>query len=657
MGMNTYYGLGTTDESSIKNAADFLVSSGLSDSGYTIMWQDGGWTAPTPRDSSGALVPDPSLFPSGMKSLVDYLHGKGLKAGIYTDAGDYKQGVCGLGSRGHYDQDAKQFATWGFDAVKADFLCGINEGLDPATAFKDMSNAVQKAGRPMLLNLCNPLTQEWGVAHDPEQDATRNYVWGPTTGDSWRTYTDIAFGEPGPGAWQNVLRAVDANGAHPEAQGVGHYNDPDYLIPMRKMSDGSLELTQEESTSQFVMWAEMASPLIIGSDPRTLPQSMIDTLRNPEIIAVDQDPLDVQGVRVAGNSTGDVYSKVLQGSGQRAVVLLNRSSQTASLTVDFADAALTGSVSVRDLRARQDLGTRTGSYTATVPAHGTVMLKLSGTDLSPGVSLGNTSTASPALVRDGSQLTAFYRGSDGSLQEQPGTTAGTWSAATTDLGGPTGGQILGQPAAYGSPGGRIDVFVRGTDDTVYQKIFSNGSWEPYISLGGQVTDAVTVAFNGPGTWTAAGRGLDGLIWTRDANDGWTPIGAPHNQPTYGRPAAAADSAGRIHIAVRTPDDSVWERVRSTSGSWSDWQTTGGTVAGSPTLVTVSSNIYAFALGSDSTTWQNNYNAGSNRWSGWSKRTEFPSYSYLGALGGTAAADGHVLTAYRSLNGTVHQTTL
>lgn len=106
---------------------------------------------------------------------------------------------------------------------------------------------------------------------------------------------------------------------------------------MRKLAEGGYELTEEESTTQFVMWAEMASPLMLGSDPRTLAQSMIDTLRNPEIIAVDQDPLGIQGARVATDSVGDVYSKVLQGAGKRAVVLLNRSDQAQDRTVTFAD--------------------------------------------------------------------------------------------------------------------------------------------------------------------------------------------------------------------------------------------------------------------------------------------------------------------------------
>jgi alpha-galactosidase len=657
MGWNPYYGLGASSESQIKSVTDFLASSGLSGSGYNIVWEDGGWTADTPRDSSGALVANPSLFPSGMPSLVNYIHSKGLRAGIYTDAGDYIKGTCGLGSRGHYDQDAKQFANWGFDAVKVDFLCGISENLDPAQAFKAMSNAVWNSGRPMLLNLCNPLTNDWGLPHTPAQDATNNYAWGPTTGDSWRTGTDIAFGNPTAGSWQNVLRNADANAYHAEAQGIGHYNDPDYLIPMRKLPDGSLEMTEEESTSQLVLWAEMASPLIIGSDPRTLPQSMIDTLRNPEIIGVDQDPLDIQGVRVASNSTGDVYSKALQGSGNRAVVLLNRAGQAAQLTVNFADAGLTGSVSVRDLRVRQDLGTRTGSYSVTVPAHGTAFLKLSGTDAAPGVSLGTASSASPALVRDGTQLSAFIRGSDGSLQQETGNTSGQWSSTVVNLGGPTNDQILGQPAAYGSAGGRIDLFVRGTDNAVYTRMFSGGGWGDFQSLGGTVTDAPTVAFTAPDNWTATARGLDGLIWTRDAGSGWTSIGAPNGLPTYGRPSAAVDSAGRIHVAVRTSDDSVWERVRSASGSWGSWQSLGGVVGGSPTLVTVGSSVYAFALAGDYTGWQNSYDAGSNSWSGWFTRGEFASGTYNGALGATWAADGHVLIVYRGVNGLVHQSSL
>ncbi|GGK11406.1 hypothetical protein GCM10011583_49390 [Streptomyces camponoticapitis] len=659
MGWNTYYGLGAPTEEEVRSVADHLVSSGLRDSGYDIVWLDGGWQADNPRDSEGRLAAHPDRFPSGIPALVTYLHKRGLKAGIYTDAGTYDGGKsCGLGSRGHYTEDARQFAGWKIDAIKVDFLCGISEKIDPGPAFKEFSDAVAKSGRPMLLNLCNPLTDDWGIPHTPEQDAHNTYVYGPRTGDSWRTGTDVAFGTPSAGQWANVLRNMDANAWHPEAQGPGHYNDPDYLIPMRKLEDGSYELTEEESTTQLVMWAVMGSPLVMGSDPRTLPQSMIDTLTNPEIIAVDQDPLAIQGVRVATDSTGDVYSKTLKGAGKRAVVLLNRSDKAASRTVTFADAGLTGDVSVRDVRARADRGTHNGSYTVDVPAHGTAFLTLRGQDDAPGASLGTRSTASPALVRDGDRLTAFTRGTDGSLRQQSGRD-GHWSSRTTDLGGPTGGRILGQPAAYASADepGRIDVFVRGTDDAAYTRAFAGGRWGRWQKLGGNLADAPSVAFEGAGDWTLLAHDEDGQIRARGPRSGWTSLGAPENRTVYGRPSAVVDEAGRTHVAIRTAEDAVWSRVRDTAGTWSPWTSLGGTVSGSPTLVAVDGGVRLYARAGDYTLWQRAYGAEGGTWGDWSARPEFVSGVFDGALGATAGPGGTVLTAFRGVDGRVHQTSV
>ncbi|MEV0209341.1 glycoside hydrolase family 27 protein [Streptomyces sp. NPDC050788] len=647
MGWNTYYGLGAPTEKEVRAAADKLVSSGLRDAGYDIVWLDGGWQADNPRDAQGRLTANPERFPSGIPSLVSYLHKRGLRAGIYTDAGTYDGGKsCGLGSRGYYDQDAKQFAAWKFDAVKVDFLCGIGAKLDPGPAFKEFSDAVAKSGRKMLLNLCNPLTDDWGLPHTPEQDAHNTYVYGPTTADSWRTGTDIAWGTPSPGQWPNILRNMDANAWHPEAQGPGHYNDPDYLIPMRKMTDGTYELTQEESTSQFVMWAEMGSPLVLGSDPRTLSDSMLRTLRNPEIIAVDQDPLAIQGVRVATDSVGDVYSKVLQGHGRRAVVLLNRSDRPAERTVKFADAGLGGKVHVRDLRARADRGTHTGSYTVEVPAHGTAFLKLTGTDAVPGTSLGEKTSASPAVVRDGSGLTTFFRGPHGSL-------VAANDHGRRDLGGPTHGRILGQPAAYASAGGRIDVFVRGTDDRAYRRTYDHGHWGQWRSLGGELTDAPSVAFTDPTHWTLFARGADGAVVQRGPATGWTSLGLPGDRQTYGRPSAVVDSAGRVHVAVRTAADDIWTRTRDTSGQWSEWSSLGGTVSGSPTLVASGDAVVLYARAADYTLWQQRYADGA--WQGWSKREEFPSAAFDGALGAVAGPDGAVDAVFRGVDGQVHRT--
>ncbi|MFJ5898592.1 glycoside hydrolase family 27 protein [Streptomyces sp. NPDC093064] len=658
MGWNTYYGLGAPTEDQVKKVADYLVSSGLRDSGYDIVWLDGGWQADQPPDpKTGRLVANPTRFPSGIPSLVTYLHQRGLKAGIYTDAGEYDGGTwCGLGSRGHYEQDARQFAGWKVDAIKVDFLCGIGAGLDPGPAFKEFSDAVAKSGRKMLLNLCNPLTDDWGMPHTPEQDAHNTFVYGPTTADSWRTGTDIAWGTPTAGEWPNVLRNMDANAWHPEAQGPGHWNDPDYLIPMRKLAEGGYELTEEESTTQFVMWAEMASPLVLGSDPRTLPKSMIDTLRNPEIIAVDQDPLGIQGARVATDSVGDVYSKVLKGAGKRAVVLLNRSDRAQDRTVAFADTGLAGTVAVRDLRARTSRGTFSGSYIVRVPAHGTAFLKLTGTDDAPGAQLPGRSSASPALVQVGDTLTAFTRGTDGTLRTQTAR-GGDWSkAGTTELGGPTQGRILGQPAAYASAGGRIDVFVRGTDDTAYRRVYANGQWGRWQNLGGTLTDAPTAAFSGPDDWTLFARGADGNLWSRGPASGWISLGAPQDRPFYGRPSAVVDDAGRLHVAVRTADDAVWWRSRDTSGKWSDWTALGGTISGSPTLVASGGTVHLYARAGDYTLWTRNWTA-SGGWAGWSKNNAFVSGVFDGALGGVAGPDGGVLVAFRGVDGRVHQTAL
>ncbi|MEV6541901.1 glycoside hydrolase family 27 protein [Streptomyces sp. NPDC051665] len=645
MGWNTYYGLGAPTEQQVRSVADRLVNSGLRDAGYDIVWLDGGWQADNPRDAQGRLVANPDRFPSGIPALVSYLHERGLKAGIYTDAGTYDGGKsCGLGSRGHYDADARQFAGWKIDAVKVDFLCGIGAKLDPGPAFKEFSDAVAKSGRTMLLNLCNPLTDDWGLPHTPEQDAHNTYVYAPMIADSWRTGTDIAWGTPSPGQWPNILRNMDANAWHPEAQGPGHYNDPDYLIPMRQMTDGTLELTQEESTTQYVMWAEMGSPLVLGSDPRTLSDSMLATLRNPEIIAVDQDPLAVQGVRVASDSVGDVYSKVLTGDGRRAVVLLNRSDQPALRTVQFADAGLGGPVRVRDLRARADRGTHTGSYTVEVPAHGTALLKLTGADALPGSNLGQKTTASPAVVRDGDTLTTFLRGPHGSLVQRT-------DGRTKDLGGPTKGTILGQPAAYASAGGRIDLFVRGADSRVYRRVYVGGRWSAWQSLGGRVADAPSVAFTDPVHWTLFATGTDGQVVQRGPSTGWSSLGAPGGKSVYGRPSAAVDTQGRVTIAVRSAADDVWTRSRDVSGEWSPWASVGGTVSGSPTLVAVGDAVVLYARAADYTLWQQRYENGA--WQGWTKQLAFPSAAFDGALGAVAGPGGTVDAVFRGVDGYVH----
>ncbi|MGW6932150.1 hypothetical protein ACWGE0_18995 [Lentzea sp. NPDC054927] len=626
MGWNTYFGLGAPNEKDVRGVADYLVSSGLRDAGYQIVWIDGGWNAPTPRDATGNLVEDPAQFPGGFDKLVRDLHAKGLKAGIYTDAGPSDGKNCAAGSGGgYYEKDAKRFADWKFDAIKIDFLCGIFANLKPAQAFADFSRAVQKAGRPMILNLCNPVTDEWGVPHTPDQVAHISYTFGPLIADSWRTSTDVAFGAPYEGIWRDVLRNMDRNAWHAEANGPGHYNDPDYLIPMRKTQQGTYELNEEESTSQFVMWAQMSSPLIIGSDPRTLPPSMVSTLKNPEILAVNQDPLAIQGVRVASTGDTDVYSKVLSRKGERSVVLLNRRDVPAEMTVNFASAGLKGNVAVRDLRARADRGTASESYTVTVPAHGTAMFRLRGTDLVPGEAVGSDATASPAIARVGDEALVFSRGVGGELKMLRG---GKWSSL--------GKAIQGQPAVR-TVGSDVEVTVRGTDNRAWQRTLHNGRWGTWKSLGGKLTDAPSVSADG----TLVARGVDGEVW--QYNGMWTSLGAPGDAPIYGRPSVAGGQ-----VAVRTADDSVW--VRPVNGG--EWASLGGVISGSPTLVEYQDRVYLFARASDYTLWQVNRSDGA--WGGWFNRPEFPSNSLVGAVGATAGPDGSAWTVVRGPDNKVYR---
>lgn len=358
---------------------------------------------------------------------------------------------------------------------------------------------------------------------------------------------------------------------------------------------------------------------------------------------------------MASDSVGDVYSKVLAGDGRRAVVLLNRSDKPVERTVKFSDVGLGGGVKVRDLRARADRGTHTDSYTVEVPAHGTAFLKLTGADALPGTSLGQKATASPAVVRDGDTLTTFLRGPNGSLVQHTATADGNGRARPRDLGGPTKGRILGQPAAYASAGGRIDVFVRGTDSRVYRRVFADGRWGTWQNLGGRVSDAPSVAFTDPGHWTLFATGSDGQVVQRGPSSGWSSLGAPGGRAVYGRPSAAVDAQGRVHVAVRSAADDVWTRSReaSASGEWSPWTSLGGTVSGSPTLVTVGDAVVLYARASDYTLWQQRYENGG--WQGWTKRQEFPSAAFEGALGAVAGPGGTVDAVFRGVDGYVHRT--
>jgi hypothetical protein len=349
----------------IKGQADAMVSSGLKAAGYQYVNIDEGWWQGM-RDGSGNFTIDTTEWPGGMQAAADYIHSLGLKAGIYTDAGKdgcgyyYPTGrpaAPGSGSEGHYEQDFLQFSKWGFDFVKVDWCGGSKEGLDAKTAYQAISDAIKKAttqtGRPLVLSACN-----WG-----EQSP---WNWAPALSTMWRTSQDIIY--YGDNAdMKRVLSNFDS-AQHASAQTPGHYNDPDMLIV------GMPAFTLAQNRTHMALWAISGAPLLAGNKLDSMSAETKGVLTNSEVIAIDQDPLAKQGTKVSDSGGLQVYSKVLSGTGRRAVLLLNRSASTAMLTVRFADIGLGASAAVRDVWAASDLGMKTTSYAASVGSNDSLLL-------------------------------------------------------------------------------------------------------------------------------------------------------------------------------------------------------------------------------------------------------------------------------------------
>ncbi len=337
-----YFGVNISENILIE-AADAMVESGMKDAGYQYVNVDDFWQLS--RDASGTIVADGSLFPSGMKAVADHIHDRGLKFGLYTDRGTQ---TCGgnPGSEGHEAQDANTYASWGVDFVKED---NCNVTLDAQTQYQLMRDALAGTGRDIVFSIC-----AW--AYQP---------WMPETGQLWRTTNDIL------NQWSRIPEIADQNAQYAEHAGPGHWNDPDML----EIGNGAL--TPDEERAHFSLWAIMAAPLIAGNDLTSMSAETRAILTAPEIIEVDQDPLGQQGVKVRSDGDLEVWSKVQSDPGVRAVLLFNRGAAAAEISVSWTEIGLPpGSAVVRDLWARSDQGSFSGQYTANVPSHGAVMLKI-----------------------------------------------------------------------------------------------------------------------------------------------------------------------------------------------------------------------------------------------------------------------------------------
>ena len=347
---------GKINEDLIKSIADAMVESGMKDAGYQYVVIDDNWQKS--RDKDGFILPDPDRFPSGIKALADYVHSKGLKFGLYSDVG---MTTCmGLpGSRGHEYQDAQQYARWGVDYLKYDWC---NPGTtDARGAYSLMRDALKSAGRPIVFSLC-----EWGQ--------NQPWLWAANVGNLWRTTGDIVdkwedgSSKGGGHGWVSIL---DLQAGLEAYAGPGHWNDPDMMIV------GNGKLTTAEYRAHFSFWCLLAAPLVSGNDLRNMTPDTKEILMNREVIAIDQDPLGKQGARVRDDGELEVWAKQLQ-DGSRAVVLFNRSTQPATISVAWPEIGYPARINadVRDLWKHKDLGKYVGKYEAIVPSHDVIMVKV-----------------------------------------------------------------------------------------------------------------------------------------------------------------------------------------------------------------------------------------------------------------------------------------
>ncbi len=359
MGWNSWNKFGCdVSEDLIRQVADAMVTSGMKDAGYQYVVIDDCWQVE--RGSNGDIVADAKRFPSGMKALADYVHAKGLKFGLYSDAGT-KTCQGRPGSRGYEFQDARQYAAWGVDYLKYDWCSTSTQ--EARSSYEIMRAALDASGRPIVFSIC-----EWGTA--------RPWLWGKGVGNLWRTTGDIQDRWQGKLEWKpgdccsyGMLDILDQEAGLESYAGPGHWNDPDML----EVGNGGM--TTAEYRSHFSLWAILAAPLIAGNDLRDMRPEIREILTHKEVIAVDQDPAGNQGRRVRKDGNLEVWSKVLQ-DGSRAVVLLNRGTADGEIGVTWEDLGYPAHLSarVRDLWQAKDLGERKGKFSATVAPHAVVMV-------------------------------------------------------------------------------------------------------------------------------------------------------------------------------------------------------------------------------------------------------------------------------------------
>ncbi|KAB8141733.1 glycoside hydrolase family 27 protein [Chloroflexia bacterium SDU3-3] len=372
MGWNSWNMFGSNiHEDSIRQTADALVEHGLQECGYNYIVIDDCWSVKTGRDGNGDLVADPEKFPSGIKALADYVHSRGFKFGMYSDASPL---TCASypGSLGYEEQDAALWASWGVDFLKYDYC---NAPFDQPTAlerYAKMGEALRGTGREILFSLC-----EWG--------GRAPWLWGRSVGGHmWRATGDVFD------SWVNIWvpeyksygigvdYSIDVANDIAEYGGPGGWNDLDMLIVGLK-GKGQIHgngMSFFEYQTHMSLWVIACSPLMIGCDVRKMDKDTAALLLNREVLAVNQDALGVPGRCVRRQGGFEVWKKPL-ADGSMAVALINRGNAGSDVTLRASDIGLLDTPKLaRSLWEQQDLAEFTTELPQRVEPHQTILLKV-----------------------------------------------------------------------------------------------------------------------------------------------------------------------------------------------------------------------------------------------------------------------------------------
>ena len=359
-------------EKDIHEIADAMVKSGMLEAGYQYIFIDDGWQGG--RDNRNNIIPDYTKFPSGMKALSEYLHSRGLKLGIYSDAA---QTTCAgyTGSLNFETQDAQTFASWGIDYLKYDYCSAPNDSATAKIRYKAMAEALRNSGRDIVFGVC-----EWG-GRQPWKWAANigGQVW-RTTGDirdKWKNKTDGTNADSG---GYGILDILDSNADLANYAGPGRWNDMDMLVvgmygKKGPSSDlGGVGCTAIEYQSQMSIWSMMSSPLAASNDIRFMNDETKNILLNKEVIALNQDKLGSQSVRKINNKMWNVFTKQL-ANGDCALAILNKSEVPLEYSILFSDIGLTGKYEIRDVWTHSITG-KDKKWKGRVLSHETKVLRL-----------------------------------------------------------------------------------------------------------------------------------------------------------------------------------------------------------------------------------------------------------------------------------------